>query len=465
MMRRDLIARAAVSAVAATVSLTAMSVAYAGCVGEPTLKFNNGKLRIMQFADIQDDHIIDPRSTELMEKALDAYKPDVVVFSGDNITGGAIINNNQVKQAIDNIVLPVEKRGIPWIGTFGNHDEDSHVRAPLLVTWTETDQYNYYRSFSCNVNPPTAPGVTGQSNAVALVYGSHVELKHPKYALWVLDTGRNAKNPDEIAGQRINARDNTWDHLQPDQINWYRTTSQRFERVFGEKIPGLMWFHHPTHEFDFMWNNDFGTAKDPNVYQYGTAETVIDPYSQNDPSPNQNDRHKIVGERNECVCTGPYNAGIYAAVRERGDVKGMFVGHDHINDYHGNYHGVFLGYAASAGFGTYGFDPGTPGPNQGKQHRLRGVRVFDIDEDTREVFDTYMVKAGDDLGMCIDSNGTGCNAPSIAARSTRLASGNGSGTELDGVDLNADISDPAVAAKYEIKGKRIVAEWPTAPTE
>jgi len=430
--------------------MTAASAAQAGCSSPLPLQFKNGKFRIMQFADIQDDHDIEPRSIDLMRAALDTYKPNLVVFSGDNITGGRISSNGEVKKALNNIIKPVEGRKIPWIGTFGNHDEDSKGANGGAVTMGEPEQYAYYRDFSCNVNPPSAPGITGDSNAVVLVYGSAYDPKKPKYAVWVLDTGRYPANPDELAGQRINARDNTWDHLKIDQVNWYRRRSEGFERTFGEKIPGLMWFHHPTQEFDFMWNNDFGTGHPTD--EDGIDNPVIPPYSENDPAPDTYNRHKIVGERNECVCTGPFNAGIYATVRERGDVKGIFVGHDHVNNYHGNYHGVYLGYAASAGFGTYGL-------SGAETHRMRGVRVFDIDEDTRETFNTYMVLASD-LGVCTTQFLDQCNNSAAMAAAAAPAPGE----ELDGVDLSADLRDPAVAAKLEVKNGRIVGERKNVPS-
>ncbi len=98
----------------------------------------------------------------------------------------------------------------------------------------------------------------------------------------------------------------------------------------------------------------------------------------------------VVGERNQDECPGPFNSGLYSALLERGDVKGVFVGHDHINDYVGNYFGIVLGYAASAGFGTYGLPVNEPEPN-----RLRGARVFILHEDAPNDFETYMAYAKD----------------------------------------------------------------------
>ena len=53
------------------------------------LNFNSdGKFKVVQFNDTQDDERIDRRTIELMEKVLDTEKPDFVVLNGDNIFGG-----------------------------------------------------------------------------------------------------------------------------------------------------------------------------------------------------------------------------------------------------------------------------------------------------------------------------------------------------------------------------------------
>lgn len=131
------------------------------------------------------------------------------------------------------------------------------------------------------------------------------------------------------------------------------------ERRHG-RVQSLMFFHIPTFEHHHMW---FGTQFAPNTDDghdgYNHAKAVA--------------KHSITGEKHEGVYTGAFNSGIYAAAQERGDVRGIFVGHDHINTYAGNYFGIELGYGPGSGYGTYGLG-GTD------NHRLRGCRVFDLDE-------------------------------------------------------------------------------------
>lgn len=87
---------------------------------------------------------------------------------------------------------------------------------------------------------------------------------------------------------------------------------------------------------------------------------------------------------------------VYSHARQ-GDVKGVFCGHDHINTYCGNYYGILLGYAGNTGFGTYGLS----GPDR---NRLRGARVFNLDENHDGVLaDTHMVFAKD-YGIDLTAN-------------------------------------------------------------
>ena len=69
------------------------------------------------------------------------------------------------------------------------------------------------------------------------------------------------------------------------------------------------------------------------------------------------------------------------AFGEKGDVLGVYFGHDHNNSFHGKVNGIDLGYTQGCGFNVYG-----PGLD-------RGVRVFVFDEDDVENYETYTVTA------------------------------------------------------------------------
>ena len=357
----------------------AAGTVHAGCHHADKLRFNpNGSFKVMQIADTQDNHCIDARTVELITKALQQERPDLVVFTGDNISGGDK-TPEEVRVAINNVVQPIEDAGIPFMIAFGNHDEDSSETTGVY----EPEQLEIYRSYSCNINEKDYEGrVTGTGEMVALVKGSR--SRDPKLAIWGLDSGRYA--PKEVNGQDIHQETvkywNTWDWIREDQVAWYKDTSKDLEHRYHKKIPGMMFFHIPLFEHEYMWDVDKGFEY-PDRNNDGTPDPVH--YGR------YPGKHTIEGERNECVCTGPFNSGLFSAMLERDDIKSVFVGHDHINSYHGNFYGVTLGYGASAGFGTYGL-------SGAERHRLRGVRIFEVSEANPDQIDTHMLFASD-LGI------------------------------------------------------------------
>ena len=52
-----------------------------------TLKFNNGKFRILMIADTQEGNKVNSDTIKLIEASLDRSQPDMVVYSGDQIWG------------------------------------------------------------------------------------------------------------------------------------------------------------------------------------------------------------------------------------------------------------------------------------------------------------------------------------------------------------------------------------------
>lgn len=319
---------------------------------DPSLSFDaDGRFTIVHFTDTQDDQDIDPRTVHLMEAVLAEVGPDLVVFTGDNVRSGPETPED-VRTAIDAIAGPVEAAGVPWFITFGNHDEDHTPRTGM----DEAALLEYYMGFPHNINQQDDADVTGTGNMVVMVSGS--ESPEPALALWGLDSGRYV--PDSVGAQSVSADGlRTYDWIRPSQVDWYVRSSFEMEARFGASVPGLMFFHIPLPEFDLMWEN--------------------------------RENHGVVGEKNEDVAAGAFNGGLFGAVQDRGDVVGIFVGHDHVNDFVGNYFGVWLGYSANTGYGTYGLDGHDP-------DRMRGARVLIVHEDDPRNLETRMIFARD-LGI------------------------------------------------------------------
>ena len=77
------------------------------------------------------------------------------------------------------------------------------------------------------------------------------------------------------------------------------------------------------------------------------------------------------------------NTGELDALTEKGDVLGIYVGHDHINSFSIRHRGIMLGYTQGCGFHTYGAGS------------KRGVRVFTLTEHDLSSFETYTVTMED----------------------------------------------------------------------
>ncbi|MBE3583308.1 MAG: metallophosphoesterase family protein [Limnochordaceae bacterium] len=280
----------------------------------------DGTFTIVQFSDPQDNESVNPRTLALMEQVLDTERPDLVVLTGDNISGSEC---KDAALALRKIVAPMEQRHIPYAVVFGNHDDEGRLARAQLMKVLQEGAYNLSQS-----GPTNLPGV---GNYYLLVHRH--DGSEPVVALYFLDSGAYA--PKAVGG---------YDWIKPAQIDWYRETATSFKAQLGHVLPALMFFHIPLPEFDTVWQN-------------GTA----------------------IGSKNEDVCAPKFNSGLFAAMVEVGDVKGVFVGHDHVNDYIGELNGIRLAYGGSVGYDTYG-----------KQGFPRRARVIRLREDNPANFETWI---------------------------------------------------------------------------
>lgn len=126
----------------------------------------SGKFRVLQLADIQDGPKVSKDTIRLIEASLDAARPDVVIFTGNQIAGyddayrdtfrkrqweparrGKIERTRaKVRAGISAFLQPLIDRGIPFAVTYGNHD------AQCGLSPAELDAL--YREFPGCINPP-----------------------------------------------------------------------------------------------------------------------------------------------------------------------------------------------------------------------------------------------------------------------------------------------------------------------
>ena len=88
-------------------------------------------------------------------------------------------------------------------------------------------------------------------------------------------------------------------------------------------------------------------------------------------------KDEAIGIRKEDECSPTYNSGMFEAMNECGDVAGIFVGHDHNNNYVVPYQGIALVYGHFSG-------------DQTVYNKLySGVRVIELIEGSRD-FETWI---------------------------------------------------------------------------
>lgn len=301
---------------------------------KPGLRFRaDGTFKIVMFSDVQDGAKLDPRATALMEQILDTEKPDMVVIAGDCVAGYAIKTADELRQAIACVAYPMEKRKVAWAITFGNHDQEHSPRTKI----SKEDALKIYQSYPYNVNVRGNAKIHGVGNADLLVKGS--EDDKPVFCVWLIDSNEYA--PKSIGG---------YDWIHADQVAWYLATSKGLEAKYGHNMPGIMYFHIPIRQFGDMLAAG-----------------------------------KVVGDHRESESPSKVDGGLFGAVLERGDVKGIFCGHDHINNYVGEWMGVRLGYDAAIGYASYNVSDKDPKPATG-----HGGRVFQIRESDPGSFRTWM---------------------------------------------------------------------------
>jgi len=126
------------------------------------------------------------------------------------------------------------------------------------------------------------------------------------------------------------------------QIAWYREQSRQYTtKNNGNPLPALAFFHIGVPEFKHLQNR-------PDMY----------------------------GHLGEGGGFPKINSGMFQSMIEMGDVMGVFVGHDHDNDYIAQEYGIALAYGRVSGHDAYG-------------DLERGARIIELYEDGRQ-FDTWI---------------------------------------------------------------------------
>ncbi|EGC30599.1 hypothetical protein DICPUDRAFT_99492 [Dictyostelium purpureum] len=281
------------------------------------LQFNSeGKFKIVQFTDLhygesdKQDASSYNSQTGVLNAETDA---GLVVMTGDSVSGYAWNGTEGwFAQKWLHLVSPMIQHNIRWAFTCGNHDDEGDLDRTQIVELDNT--------FNLSLTQQGPSDIQGATNYYLPITDSNGDVQT---ILYFFDSGDD--NCQGVVG---------WGCVYPDQVEWYRTVSTSLREKYGRVVPAIAFMHIPIPEYMDMWN--FYTV---NGSLYDTG-----------------------------VCCFSVNTGLFAAFKEMGDVVSMHCGHDHDNDFIGNYNGVQLGYGRKSGYGGYG-------PPAGWKH---GARVLEI---------------------------------------------------------------------------------------
>lgn len=262
-----------------------------------TLRFGeNRTFKIAQFTDIHLDPSTPRRLAQAgktfarLDRILAGERPDLVVFTGDVVTG------KPAAEGWKRVLAPVAERNLPFCVVLGNHDAEQDIpRAGIgrIVT-----------SYAGTLNTLNADGEL--ADVVLEIAGK----KSPAALLYCLDS-HDYSTVEGIDG---------YGWFTQDQIRWYRDRSAAYTAANGGKpLPALAFFHIALPEYVAAWRNPGNTH---------------------------------IGRAAEDECPGELNPGMFAAMVESGDVMGVFVGHDHDIDYVVAEKGIALGYGRFSGDDT-----------------------------------------------------------------------------------------------------------------
>lgn len=311
---------------------------------EKTLQFGeDGKFTILQFADIQDGYPLMTITKKLLQDTIKKVQPDLIVLTGDNISGGSTTTKVLTRAAINEYMSIFEKAGIPTAAVFGNHDDESALA-------DKDFQMSVYESYDCFVGyneGDIIPGVGTYNLPIMSSDGSKIAFN-----IWMTDSGTyNSEN--DLGGYACTTKE---------QIAWYVEKSNELKaQNGGVPVPSINFQHIIVPEiYDALVECEEGT---PNSIQSGNKFLTL-PEGSN-------------GVLHEAPCPPNYSNGQFQAFEQQGDVIATVSGHDHVNNFVVPYQGIDIINTPGVGFSSY-------------NDETVGSRVFVIDENDPENYETYV---------------------------------------------------------------------------
>ena len=284
--------------------------------------------RILQLTDV---HLGDKDKLEehfkFMDITIKEANPDLIVVTGDLFT---FASKSTAKSLFDFL----DSYDSKWTVCFGNHDEQCY----FSIDWMTNTLNNY--GDKCLFKDIQDDDIFGNCNfAINLMQGESVFEQ-----IIVMDSNRYQFGLESMG----------YDCFKVDQIDWYsRLVDTTKANNGGTTVESLMFYHIPLPEVDDAWES-----------------------GKDDPSKIKNPTGSVA-QKNEKSCPPKKDNHFFDIIKAKGSTKGMYFGHDHVNNFIVEYEGVDFGYGIKSTNRVY------------YQEDMMGGRVIVIKNDHTLEYEDY----------------------------------------------------------------------------
>ncbi|THH09733.1 hypothetical protein EW145_g1812 [Phellinidium pouzarii] len=365
----------------------------------PPLHFSHdGKFKILQIADLHFSvsqgicrevsfspctHSDNLTST-LLSHVIDEEKPDMVIFTGDQLNGQG--TSWDPRSVLAKFANTVTDRGIAWAAIFGNHDSENGM--------SREDQMTLIQAMPYSVAEPGPKEIDGIGNYVVKVHSADASKMH-LLTLYFLDSGSYSKGVWDWFGF---FHPTEYDWIKESQINWFLQESASIQPIERPFTPD------GANDFGDIWKRQTANQVTPSAKKLAKPNAFVffhiplpESFANADINPDTGlpldiGIHDLEEPGNAKHNGGFFENGILQALETDhsagGGVKEVKVitnGHNHITENCRRVKGVWMcfgGGGSYSGYGKIGFD--------------RRFRVYDI-SDFGETIRTYKRTETDEI--------------------------------------------------------------------
>ncbi len=296
--------------------------------------------RILAFTDTHIDDWVERAvyTWEAIERTIQEEHPDLVVFVGDNVTGGD--NRKRLEDFCNNL----DCLGVPWCPVLGNHEGDNpaSVRRDFMVQRFAQSEYSLIEAETKYLK--NGEKVAGEGNTALHLQNSEGKIIT---SLIFLDTGTDLDEEEKLR-LGFPAEKSKDGFLRESQIAWYKEVlAERDIMAVSErdsKAPVVVFGHYPLQEYKEAY--ELATELDTK-YEAGVERARVEADGS------KKTATWLFGYRREGICAQTCNTGLFEIMRDSGIRHTYICGHDHVNDFRVEYQGVKLFYNAPGSYSSY----------------------------------------------------------------------------------------------------------------